>query len=192
MFKHYGLPGWLGWGTYGAESSYGQAGEFKFGGIDLPAGNTSNLALAARESAKAYAGLVKQYGSVTAAVPHYSGNSYTVAHVKSLAAGGGQGHMVDASLLNHLGEILGGNFAGGLGSAAGEALGEGKSPLAPVEEAAGGLSSGLSSVGDFFSALTNVETWIRIGEVLAGAVLLYLGLKSLTGAELPSGIPIPV
>lgn len=87
-FRRYGLPGWLGWGTYGAESSYGKNGEFLFGGIDLPSGNTRNLRLAARESARAYSRLIGQYGSVAAAVPHYSGGSYTVGHVLALAHGG--------------------------------------------------------------------------------------------------------
>lgn len=194
IFRSYGLPGWLGWGTYGAESSYGQNGEFKFGGIDLPHGNTPNLALAARESAAAYAGLVKQYGSVAAAVPHYSGNSYTIGHVEQLARGGGQGSptVVPVSFLGnlskHLPELFGGQGPLALGETLGEGVGKGEGLTNPLEP---GLKA-LGGVSEFFSALLNVQTWIRVGEVLAGAVLVYLGLKGLTGFETPAVVPVPV
>lgn len=38
--------------------------------------------------------------------------------------------------------------------------------------------SGIAAIGDFFNRLTQAQTWIRVGEVAAGGLLLYLGLKA--------------
>ena len=38
----------------------------------------------------------------------------------------------------------------------------------------------LADVGDFFHRLTEAATWERVGEVAAGLVLLYIGMKALT------------
>lgn len=38
---------------------------------------------------------------------------------------------------------------------------------------------GLQAVGDFFNRLTEANTWIRVGEVVAGLLLLYLGVNAL-------------
>lgn len=38
--------------------------------------------------------------------------------------------------------------------------------------------SGINAIGDFFNRLTQAQTWIRVGEVVAGGLLLYLGLKA--------------
>ncbi|HEX3561811.1 MAG TPA: hypothetical protein VHU24_03145 [Solirubrobacterales bacterium] len=189
IFEEYGLPGWLGWGTYGAESTYGQNGAYKFGGIDLPNGTTTNLTLAAGESAKLYASLVKQYGSVAAAVPHYSGNSYTVGHVRSLAQGGGQGHTLDIGLfegLEEFGQLFGGK---GPGNLTGPGSGKGDNPLGEAGQGAIGAISSLSGLIEF---LTSGETWLRLGEILAGALLIFLGLKGLAGVDLPTAVPVPV
>jgi NlpC/P60 family len=98
MAARFHVPAWILEGIYGAESSFGTNGEYLFGGIDLPHGNTPNLALAAREAAKALAGLKATYGSWAAAVEHYSGGEYGLAHVKELAAtkGYAQGGQVGA------------------------------------------------------------------------------------------------
>jgi hypothetical protein len=37
---------------------------------------------------------------------------------------------------------------------------------------------GIQAIGDFFNRLTQANTWIRVGEVLAGLLLLYLGLNA--------------
>lgn len=42
--------------------------------------------------------------------------------------------------------------------------------------------SGLSSIGDFFGRLGQANTWIRVGEVLLGLVLLAIGVARLTKA----------
>lgn len=37
---------------------------------------------------------------------------------------------------------------------------------------------GLAAVGDFFQRLTQANTWIRVGEVVAGLLLVYIGLNA--------------
>lgn len=42
---------------------------------------------------------------------------------------------------------------------------------------------GLSQIASFFSDITQAATWERVGEVLAGVIILYVALKGLTGAD---------
>lgn len=37
---------------------------------------------------------------------------------------------------------------------------------------------GVQAIGDFFNRLTQANTWIRVGEVAAGLLLLYIGLNA--------------
>lgn len=37
---------------------------------------------------------------------------------------------------------------------------------------------GINAVGDFFNRLTQANTWVRVGEVAAGILLVYLGLNA--------------
>jgi hypothetical protein len=37
---------------------------------------------------------------------------------------------------------------------------------------------GINAIGDFFNRLTQANTWVRVGEVLAGVMLVYLGLSA--------------
>jgi hypothetical protein len=57
-----------------------------------------------------------------------------------------------------------------------------------VEGGIGGIGEGLAAVGNFFTLLVSVQFWIRVGEVIGGAILLYMGLKNLTGVGV-SDIP---
>lgn len=203
IFESYGLPGWLGWGTMGAESTYGTNGSYAFGGIDLPNSGGNSWVIEAQESAKAYAGLKKQYGSLPVAVEHYSGNSYQIGHVEELARGGASqgretgtvqtatdpktGQTVYVGFFGHLLESIPGvgpTFK--FGHQAGEALGV--EPLKPVEESLsdplGGLQSieqAGSAVTAFLSMLTDVKFWIRVGEAIGAFILIYMGLRTLTG-----------
>jgi hypothetical protein len=71
-----------------------------------------------------------------------------------------------------------GPFAGGKGNptgAAGQITGEAGGT---VGSAVSNLT-GINAVGDFFSRLTQKNTWLRVGEVLAGLILLYVGLNAL-------------
>jgi len=38
---------------------------------------------------------------------------------------------------------------------------------------------GVQAIGDFFNRLTQANTWIRVGEVAAGLLLLWIGLNAL-------------
>jgi hypothetical protein len=40
--------------------------------------------------------------------------------------------------------------------------------------------TGLPAIGDFFNRLTQANTWVRVGEVVAGLILLYVGVNALT------------
>lgn len=53
--------------------------------------------------------------------------------------------------------------------------------------------AGLSDIGDFFHRLTESSTWIRVGEVLLGVILLYAGVRAVTassGARQPAAKPV--
>ncbi len=39
--------------------------------------------------------------------------------------------------------------------------------------------TGVAAIGDFFSRLTQASTWVRVGEVAVGLILLGIGLNSL-------------
>lgn len=60
--------------------------------------------------------------------------------------------------------------------------------------------SGVAAIGDFFSRLTQKNTWVRVGEVVIGLVLLGIGvnalfkgapLKAVTGAAGTVGKVVP-
>jgi hypothetical protein len=59
----------------------------------------------------------------------------------------------------------------------------GTNPLTTGQQAASGATSalgGINAIGDFFNRLTEKNTWLRVGEVVAGLLLLYIGLKATT------------
>jgi hypothetical protein len=51
-------------------------------------------------------------------------------------------------------------------------------PLASGLQAAN--LGGINAIGDFFNRLTQPNTWIRVGEVIGGLLLVYIGLKATT------------
>lgn len=57
-------------------------------------------------------------------------------------------------------------------------------PLAPNAAKVPGLGNltnplaGVNAIGDFFNRLTQPNTWVRVGEVGAGVLLIYLGLSA--------------
>lgn len=195
IFAAYGLPGWLGWGTYGAESSYGATTSGHFFGLIEPSysGQRPNNELVhdAEISARLYKQLVQQYGSVAAAVPHYSGNSYTVEHVSSLGKGaaGGSGKPLDVAL--HLGplQVWPPPLLESIEPWKWIKPNPGETPPGKEVERLGGT---ISSIGGLIEFLTSGETWLRLAEVLAGAILIIIGLKGLSGVDLPAAVPVPV
>jgi hypothetical protein len=177
IFEGQGLPGWVGWGIYGAESSYGKAKNdagFGFGLIEPSyagksprAGQTYYNAEIAAETVK---GLLKTSGGLDQAIESYSGHEYSLSHI------------ID---LGKVGKKPSGSFAEEHPGAGPEALGE---PGLPEPS----IGNPLNTLGDLIGLLTSGQTWLRLGEILGGALLLFLGLKGLTGAELPSTVPVPV
>ena len=56
---------------------------------------------------------------------------------------------------------------------------------------------GLSQIGDFFGALGQANTWIRVAKVIVGGVLLIVGLVHITGADnavasVARKVPLPI
>lgn len=47
------------------------------------------------------------------------------------------------------------------------------------KDAASGALSGINAVGDLAHRLTEASTWIRVGEIVAGGLLLYIGIQAL-------------
>lgn len=45
--------------------------------------------------------------------------------------------------------------------------------------------TGISAVGDFFQRLTQKNTWIRIGEVVLGLILIVAGVSKIAGVSTP-------
>lgn len=43
--------------------------------------------------------------------------------------------------------------------------------------------TGVAAIGDFFSRLTEANTWLRVGEVVLGIILLGIGVARITGAQ---------
>lgn len=210
VFKAYGLPGWLGWGTIGKESSYGtnNPGNDHYFGLIEPSysGLTPNASLAhdAVISARLYKSLIKEHGGLAGAVSAYTGGEYGVSEIQSLARGGStQGkEKVAPSEITEASKTAGAqvpvaSFLGGIpGAGPGLELGE-----KLLEGGAGKIGGDIASsilpqpVVDFFSVairatelLVSLQFWIRVGEVIGGIILIHMGLKELTGQGLvPSG-----
>lgn len=57
-----------------------------------------------------------------------------------------------------------------------------ENPAAPVIQGVTNSVPGLSQIGTFFSSLGQANTWIRVGEVLLGFILIAVGLARITHA----------
>lgn len=53
-------------------------------------------------------------------------------------------------------------------------------PGTPPPAAAPGGPKGLAAIGDFFARLSQASTWIRVGEVFLGLILLAVGVARIT------------
>lgn len=102
----------------------------------------------------------------------------------------------------------GGGFLGGIeqsivggASAITNPLGTKKSPsplgsaVTATGNVVGGAASATESVGTFLGKLGELSTWIRVAEVLGGAILLIMGLRQLasvaSGSQGVKGVPVP-
>lgn len=100
--------------------------------------------------------------------------------------------------LGNIGAALSGEGAGAAGAAAGAdagAAGAGAGAGADAGAAgaaagaAGSAASGLeiaAAIAGVWSFLTAPSSWLRILKYLAGAILIFFGLKELTGVQLPA------
>jgi hypothetical protein len=166
--------------------------------------DVNNLHESADGAAKLLAGYKRQFGSWNAAFEAYNGGpgavgggyAYDEAHIKSkLAEYGvsqlastrrnvslgsqaqqwaeGYGDMLEKLFIPHSPQI-----PSSPGNPALEA-----NPLVPQSPLSGGAGSLLSfpNIEAFFNLLRTGQLWIRLAEIIAGAVLAYLALKELTG-----------
>lgn len=69
----------------------------------------------------------------------------------------------------------------GLAEVQAKAKGHDAAPTSVVGKTAKAISDTLSVPAQFLAFLTSAETWIRMGEAISGLVLIYFGLKQLTG-----------
>lgn len=164
-------------------------------GVDV-----NDFGSSANGAARLLASYRKQFGSWNAAFEAYNGGpgavgagyAYNEADIKAKLAEFGLG-----SLAGQSGRVTA-SFLGGYADALKKEL-EGlfiphspkipKTPFGEVEipglgDPLGGLRESipnLTNIDRFFSLLTSGETWIRLGEILAGALLIYLALKAFTG-----------
>lgn len=53
--------------------------------------------------------------------------------------------------------------------------------LNPIDDVAHAISTILGPVGDFFKIITSADTWIRVGKVLLGALILLFAITQLAG-----------
>lgn len=51
-----------------------------------------------------------------------------------------------------------------------------------VQQETGTSLAGLSAIGDFFSRLTESNTWLRAGEIALGLLLIAVGVSKMTSA----------
>lgn len=56
-----------------------------------------------------------------------------------------------------------------------------KNPLHGITNTVGSAPGlgGIAAIGDFFARLTEPNTWVRIGEFVAGVILIYVGVKAM-------------
>lgn len=116
-------------------------------------------------------------------------------------------HAKDPSLTPYQGGsiwIAGQDLSGGLGAAAtatGTATGQAaQGATTGADEYAKSLSNpldALAAIGDFFARLTDSSTWIRVGKVVIGGLLLVIGIVHITGAaggtaDTLRKVPLPI
>jgi hypothetical protein len=176
------------WGVFGTESNYG---------LDKNA-STPNSA-GALGPFQFLADTWLKYGSSNPADRNNFGASVNAAarYLKALGADGNINSPATARALNE--------YSGGGGSAYvasvkkkstvnphGGPLDFNVGPVNPQQVASGAKSTiedAAKVPGEFLNLLTNPQTWLRLVEILVGAALLLMGLKTFTGGAVdPVGV----
>lgn len=119
-------------------------------------------------AAKYLSTLYKQKGSWDAALRGYSGGGYGLDKVRAKARENpaifsGDGKIKGLTLLE-------------------------KAATGPLGDAAQAASDALSVPAKFLALLTSLEFWLRLGQGIAGLILIAMGLKTLTGYSVPTPI----
>jgi hypothetical protein len=163
-------------GVYGLETAFGKniatssagaVGPFQFTaadkgtGVTYPMTNTPTLAQFQQQADAAAAYLNQLYtshsGDWNSALTAYSGNGYGLTQVgASWNSSGGK---------DLLGKVAAAIASGGA-----------------IQTGVGAVGNAISSTADFLKLITSQAFLIRLGEVIAGMILLAMGLRSLTGA----------
>lgn len=171
------------WGIFGKESDFGRnvktnskgyTGPFQFGvkeaaQYNYPWTNTPNDA-EFKQQAFAAAHLlsdrIKATGSVDAGVKSYSGGGYgeadALAKAKDSPKGSGIGPNTEVD------------------------------PAAAVGAVTGAAKDVAGVIADFFTLVTSLDFWLRLGEGIAGLILIAMGLKTLTGISIPLPPVVPI
>jgi hypothetical protein len=181
--KRWGVPPWILVGMYGIETSFGRnvavssagaQGPFQFlasTGAMFP-GDERKFGPAAESAAHYMHDLKQQYGSWDAALQHYSGGGYGLAEVRDSF------HSAPADLklpgpIPDIG-LPGPDIGGGGGLPGIPSPGDLLSFPGEIVDAA-------SAMVALFKLLSDIQTWIRLGEAIAGVILIHMGLKGLSG-----------
>lgn len=173
----YGIE--TGWGSNVATSSAGAQGAFEFipgtaHSYNYPLTNNVDAATfqAQADAAAHYlSDLSHQHGgNWDAALKAYSGGGYGLDQVKAKSST----QFTDIGLATSLNNLVGVNgweqFPGV------------KNAVDAVSSAANTAGDVGSAVGSIASLLTSAQFWIRLGEAIAGVILIAMGLRSLTGS----------
>jgi hypothetical protein len=185
------VPGWLLWGIYGAESTWGTNGTNYFGLIEptyrmyngktRSPKNTADLVESADIAAELLYSLKKETGSWAGAVSRYA--PYDISHPRELSRQGGayQNKTVGFDPGATLPEILG---------SPGKLFDFPEIPGGPGPTLPQILSSPADTIGDisnFFKLASKLlftpEGWLQIGEVTGGIILIGWGTHRLINAS---------
>jgi hypothetical protein len=201
-----GIPLSILLGVYGMETAFGKniststsgaMGAFQFlpstaQGRGYPLTNTPTVAQFQQQADAAatyLAQLFKQHGNDwNAAVTAYSGGGYNADKAQQTAAQAGPSNL---GLFDAL-------ISQGIKQGTGDTSVTGGTPLTTGVQQAANTLAGAGSLVDFFTSSAN---WLRLGEVIAGALLVILGLMALIGHGSSVGdqvkhvtriVPVPV
>jgi hypothetical protein len=87
-------------------------------------------------------------------------------------------YTVKESTTKPAGAVAGPYTTQGLAQAQADKLNGAAASANPLTSPASNPLTGLNALGDFAQRLTQAQTWVRVGEVVAGLILIYVGLKA--------------
>jgi hypothetical protein len=191
--RKYKLPPWVVWGVLGVETDFGRNDKTSSAGAQgigqflpstaasygYPVTNATDRATVLRQvdaTARYIADLRKQHGgSLDQALHAYSGGGYGLTDVRDKA----KSNLISDFLAPSI-KDLNADDAGLFG------IGRGAGADTKVSGAANAV---LKPAEGFLNLLTDPQTWLRLVEILIGAALLLMGLKSFTGGAVdPVGV----